>query len=476
MATGATNFFRELKKIKPRLEQIQSARVIERRFDMDLLAFIGKNGFPDDECLAIFLSLVSLHDLPKSKILLEHVSVRQDRPVIFKLFITALVKNAFFDAVVNLLEHRSDRDKDLQSYLAIALCEVGNVNEGLRLFDDIEATDGGRPVNLNYILEINVAMKRKLPPSILAYLARSTIAELQTKTLTLLMLRSWLNGNQDEFDQFYLELHQRYSADRYPSSKTERKFCVAYFIFMQHLIRARPFPRTQLALPIFGVVGESHCLTWHGLEIALLGKKGTAMSNWIPGVKAFHVKSTKETRMKTLLGHHVSQLKAKCGQDLLGVIFTIGEIDCRIDEGIMNAIAKQPVDQDTQDDLIRKTVFDYVQVIHDLGRQHEIGTIYVCGVPAPNKDHLQKKSSEESILKDLCSVIAKFNNYLRTDTLKYGLYFIDLHTLTLGEEGYAKAGSHLDGVHLNPLMFSDSTNLEKHIHCPLQMSNPYTHK
>ena len=125
-------------------------------------------------------------------------------------------------------------------------------------------------------------------------------------------------------------------------------------------------------------------------------------------------------------------------------MLSIGEIDCRIDDGILKHIKKNP--SINQSALIKLTIENYLTYVYNktiIKANH----VVIQGVPCPNIDPAKVEEKDISILVDL---IKEFNYELGNKSKKIGFEFLDLHTLTDRGDGYSNGIWHIDEYHLSP--------------------------
>ena len=126
------------------------------------------------------------------------------------------------------------------------------------------------------------------------------------------------------------------------------------------------------------------------------------------------------------------------------VLLTVGEIDCRLESGIIAHKKKFPEKQIKE--IILTTVENYLTYIvnNNSDCQHNI---IIQGVPCPNIDirnHAQKD------IKQLVEVINIFNCELKTQSKRKGFGFLDTHQLTNNGDGLSNSFWHIDDYHLSP--------------------------
>lgn len=187
------------------------------------------------------------------------------------------------------------------------------------------------------------------------------------------------------------------------------------------------------------VVGESHSLTANELKIEFEDKTYNSASKWIIGCKQWHLANDKFNQYKFAFESTINQIP----QGSL-ILLTIGEIDCRPDEGVLKAL-KKTVGQSIERH-VRDLVHSYVEYVLDVVKTKK-QRIILGGVPATNIP-LEKLHPE--IAKKLLKVIIEMNLAIKNEAILNGLGFLDVYTLTDRGDGISTGQWHIDDVHLKP--------------------------
>jgi hypothetical protein len=130
------------------------------------------------------------------------------------------------------------------------------------------------------------------------------------------------------------------------------------------------------------------------------------------------------------------------------ILLTIGEIDCRLDEGIWSTAKKHNVNYQT---LIEKTVTGYLDWLEETLKKIGQQQIIIQGIPAPNY-HKELEMSDENV-PEFLAMIKKVNQQLKFYTLQKGWLFLDVYAATVTENGKSHGQWHLDSHHLNPSFY-----------------------
>ena len=125
------------------------------------------------------------------------------------------------------------------------------------------------------------------------------------------------------------------------------------------------------------------------------------------------------------------------------ILLTIGEIDCRLDSGIIKHYNSY---ENNLNLTIENTIENYLKYILKINSVYN-HDIIIQGVPCPN---INVENYSKNELTKLIEVIKKFNSILKNKTKEKGLNFLDVYTLTNRGDGFSNAKWHLDSYHLSP--------------------------
>lgn len=219
----------------------------------------------------------------------------------------------------------------------------------------------------------------------------------------------------------------------------------AYFDYLSLLLESKEAVVADNNDERMYVIGESHALTLHNRVIVHEGKTKTCVSKWIPGCKQWQLGNNKQNRFKWHFKGEMQRIPRGST-----VLLTIGEIDCRPNEGILVAWQKNPTK--SLNEIIETTVKGYILYVKDIAEKYE-HRIIISGVPATNipLDSLEAKTAEY-----LVQIIKVFNEILKEETLSAGMNFLDVYTLTDQGDGTASGEYHIDDVHLTPSAMAEA--------------------
>jgi hypothetical protein len=130
------------------------------------------------------------------------------------------------------------------------------------------------------------------------------------------------------------------------------------------------------------------------------------------------------------------------------VICCFGEIDCRIDEGILPYYHRIGGDLEQ---LIEDETSRYVAYIAVAATPRRLKPI-LMGVPAPHLDALaaEHPDADPDDKALLVGIVKMFNMYLRRAASERGFRVIDVYAVSAGADGKASGDQHVDPYHLKP--------------------------
>ena len=252
-----------------------------------------------------------------------------------------------------------------------------------------------------------------------------------------LAILNFLNGNRFLSKSFLLK-----SAKILENKKLGFKNEVAYWKLLSILLvrRQNEIQKevNKLDIQKLYVIGESHSLASHETYIKTIQSHYLCQSFWIVGCKQWHIGN-----------NHLNQYKEKLRRvirlvpDGSKILLAIGEIDCRLDEGILKHIRNYP--EKSQSELIQSTVENYLNYVHQLTIPKSLHVI-IQGVPCPNID---TNNVGQSDLLQLINLIREFNKVLEDGTKKGNFDFLNLHKLTDRGDGFSNGLWHIDEHHLS---------------------------
>jgi|GEM_PF-361233 len=218
--------------------------------------------------------------------------------------------------------------------------------------------------------------------------------------------------------------------------KTDKKFCLSYYIFLNKLM---PFGSKEHIIQKSKIyhLGESHCLSYAHQTVEIDNCKFTIQPQITFGAKIYHLSKPGNNQFKAITAMNFMSIPKKSK-----VFLSFGEIDCRLDEGFIRVLNKT---KGSKEKLIKNTIFNYVNWIAQLNinKEHQI---YFFNVPAPffNNKYSAKLNNQ------LAGIIKLYNQFLKRAVSDVGSRMIDVYGSTSDPDGFSNNCYHVDGYHLGP--------------------------
>ncbi len=202
------------------------------------------------------------------------------------------------------------------------------------------------------------------------------------------------------------------------------------------------------------VIGESHALGSHKLRVEYAGEVFSCRSLLIIGCKQWHLGNGIENQYKKKFKGLIYSIPKKST-----VLLSIGEIDCRIDGGILKYY-EGSMNERKLENIIRSTVIDYFSYINNINLDREY-RIIIQGVPCPNMSLLDVPSDRAPILID---TVKMFNAEVKKQCERNGFGFLNVQKMTDNGVGISNMKWHIDDTHLSPsgMLEAWSKYLEEH--------------
>ena len=186
------------------------------------------------------------------------------------------------------------------------------------------------------------------------------------------------------------------------------------------------------------VIGESHSLVSHRLSIKSIRGEFLCKSILIMGCKQWHIGNDDRNRFKKKFDKIFDNIPKSSE-----ILLSIGEIDCRIDNGIIKY--KNKNQKINLIDLIEATTDNYLNYVCKINSTYK-HNITIQGIPCPN---IKPKNISREKVNELIDLIKQFNISLKKKSIKIGFNFLDLYELTDRGDGSSNKVWHLDSYHLN---------------------------
>ncbi|NTV13310.1 MAG: tetratricopeptide repeat protein [Desulfobulbaceae bacterium] len=256
-----------------------------------------------------------------------------------------------------------------------------------------------------------------------------------------LAILTWMHGDFTEC-AFCLE---QISLSRRKLSAEEQKFVAPYREFLGKLLDYRrdhgDLYASNAELPELYVIGDSHCLTPAHLQVVRRNTAYRVEARIVVGAKAWHLGRPQPNRYQRSLAKIIAALPTGAP-----VVVLFGEIDCRLDEGII------PHQRKTGSDLslaIPELVENYLTNLAQLFGAKSIRPMF-ANVPAPNRQNGAVPDTERQ---HQAFVIQEFNRALAASCAARNFPIVDTYGASIWSEGLAQGQGHLDMFHLEPVLY-----------------------
>lgn len=261
------------------------------------------------------------------------------------------------------------------------------------------------------------------------------------------LIVSWLQGDFERSARLADNLKALRSIKANRNNKNTLVFLsylVALLEFRSNNLKHYSSAESHATAPLV-VIGESHALSPCHVTSSWRGERRATHSLFLMGLKMWHL-------AKPGISHHRVALETQ----LLNLpphahlLMTIGEIDCRTDEGIWFTHNKKgiPLPQ-----LVRETTEGYLDWLERVLLPRAPASIVVQGIPAPVDTFAHLGNEEKSHYLDM---IRSVNTNLRHGAHSRGWGFLDVFAATASETGFSHRRWHLDNNHLRPDFYSQA--------------------
>ena len=230
--------------------------------------------------------------------------------------------------------------------------------------------------------------------------------------------------------------------------KEDQTFCIAYSLFLKNLVKNLSVSKPTLVdkKTVFHL-GDSHCLSYAHKKIKIQGIDFTVKPKITFGAKVYHISRKQKNSFKAITKANFDSIP-KASK----VFISFGEIDCRPNEGFINATSKL---KKTTENLIAENVRGYINWFAELN-QNKNHSLFFFNVPAPTYNKKFTAKVNEKVKR----IIKLFNSSLHKNLINYEFNIIDVYKFTASHDGFSNGSYHLDNYHLS----SDSIfEIEKQI-------------
>lgn len=196
---------------------------------------------------------------------------------------------------------------------------------------------------------------------------------------------------------------------------------------------------------VLEVIGESHSLSVHHVQLSLHKRSLVARAHWVEGSKLWHLGRSEDNRFKLQFCNAMLELPFQSN-----VLICIGEIDCRWDSPIMSRL----VNVEQCESVAKLTIVPALDFMigQALKGKHKL---IISGIPACQA----KLPEDESLSGRFISMLNEFNLCLKKESLARGMGFLDVFALTDNGDGRSNGKWHIDSYHLHPNAWKEAFSM-----------------
>lgn len=204
---------------------------------------------------------------------------------------------------------------------------------------------------------------------------------------------------------------------------------------------------------ILVAIGDSHSLIPAGRIIQWNGRGVRVQAMPVRGIKMFHLGSGTPAKYRSYMKLRLKQVP----QDS-DVLLSVGEIDCRPNEGIFHAARKAP--KVPIGEVLSNTVSAFMLFMAQAFRDAEIESrrITLLGVPNPRYDVLARlpAGATETEFREFITLV---NETIKREAHALGWAFLDSHAATSDSNAATGEDYWLDEIHFSPTFYNFADNL-----------------
>jgi len=318
--------------------------------------------------------------------------------------------------------------------------EEGVFEEAINLFTQLN-TSSNNFIEAKHNLIMCYQASQKLETmrdEIEAYLINCDIDETLSIELKIyLSIYHWLNNNVKSCEALLETLVEQIQK----LGSTLNAFTSGYYSYLYSLINTIKqqyyLPSTVINKTIYAI-GDSHALALANLRIPKTDGNYLISSQLVVGSKMWHLANAEKNKFKSSFDISLNNIPEGST-----VMFLFGEIDCRINEGIIHQLEKT---NKNISNIVLPIIKNYLDFIKSRTSKRKLKVI-ICGIPATNKE---KKHYDDKQFENLLLIIKIFNNHLMKLSHEYDFQTIDTYSNTVCDSGISNGSHHVDDCHLSP--------------------------
>lgn len=213
-------------------------------------------------------------------------------------------------------------------------------------------------------------------------------------------------------------------------------YTAAYRHLVQRQLVYRKFDDSEASREVYHV-GDSHCLSFAGVNFQMNRISYKIIPLLTIGAKAYHFSKDSSSAYKSITLRNLAAITPGSM-----ILVSFGEIDCRTDEGYIKAARKFDV---SINKLIDSTVSNFVSWFEQAARRFKHRVAFF-NVPAPVYKTKLGKIKNQQVLE----VIRQHNTVLERALANKKISLLDVFRVTSENNEYSNKLYHIDSQHLTP--------------------------
>jgi hypothetical protein len=256
----------------------------------------------------------------------------------------------------------------------------------------------------------------------------------------ILAFQTFFQNDYQGTERILKENNSFFTLDDFKAQSPALIYAFYFYVLSSFYEKNNKFYNSDFSKTLY-CIGESHCLSPAHTVINLKGDNYKCKPYPILSARIWELISLYDNIVKASL----QIVLKKIPKDAL-VLFCVGEVDCRINRGIMGFYRKDPsIDLDSH---IVNMSSKYVEFINSISKINNF-TPMIQGIPASQENISSYPPIEQQ---KFYYVIKKLNECLKNDCQKYNIRFIDVYSISVNPEtGASNRMLHIDNHHLLPI-------------------------
>jgi hypothetical protein len=369
------------------------------------------------------------------------------------------IDRLYFDPESSVLLHIDFKgtNKNLNKYFKLNAAtlsyEKGEVLSSIKLFDEISVDSimSYRIIDRWLGLAVSVPQGQKNLYKRINYIAAKTPESLSIKGIIMsyALIKSWANSEYD----ISFQIASKYKSFLDSSETEDTKNALVFFRYIIVLCNFRQrnsgyYIENKISKNLY-LVGESHTLSPSNINFPLNNVLYKGVNRLVMGVKMHHLANELKYHYSICILEQIKNIVAL--EEDVSIMFCIGEIDARVNEGIWTYSNKYNLNINN---VINDTVKGYIDFL--VFHLKECGSLNIIlqGIPAPVITN--ERALAVGNVGMYIEMVKNLNNEIKMYALSNNFSFLDVYSATVGDNGQSNGVWHIDANHISPLFYLQS--------------------